>query len=122
MVPYHVQPYSTERDIFRIFFYRVGQEFAAVVEATDGALLDAGSWPTIGEADEFARMVADDASRAPAEADPLARHRARGAKLAVTFDGVDRKYAIVAGYAKGYEDAGPRFDTEAEARRALGAV
>lgn len=123
MVPYHVQVYANNGAIFRGFFYKEGGEFLVSVELDDGSMYDGGRWPSIAQADEFARMVVADISGDPAKHNPLTKYRGGGYLLLVTFDQQDGMWAVVAGSRKNgkFEDTKARFNTQEEARRAVDA-
>ena len=124
MAPYHVQVYPANGAIFRGFFYKEGREFALTLEDDDGKKHDGGRWPTVSDADEWARLMVADIAGDPAKTDPLAKYRGQGYLLLATFDGLDQAWAVIAGNRKNgrYEDTGLRFRTQAEARSAIDAV
>jgi hypothetical protein len=118
-----VQICPANGEIFRFFFYRAGQSYAVTVESDDGSLHDGGEWPSISEADEWARLMVADMIGDQAKADLLARYRGGGYLLLATLDSMDHAWAVIVGNRKNgrYEDTGTRFKTQAEARGAIDA-
>lgn len=123
--PIHVQICLIKGDVFRFFFYREGSSYSVTIEAEDGSLRDGGEWPTISDADEWARLVAADmvATISVVAADPLAKYRGGGYLLLATFDNAGHEWAVTVGNKKNgrYEDSGLRFPTKGEARSAIDA-
>ena len=121
--PYHVQIYPASGAIFRGFFYKEGREFALTLEDSEGATHDGGSWPTISDADEWARLMVADILGNVTKPDPLSKYRGGGYTLVVAFDHKCDKWIVVAGGKKSgrFDDTGMKFNTREEARRAIDA-
>jgi len=65
MVPYHVQIYVRNGDIFRAFFYERNHEFELKMELPTSTLIDGGLWPSINEAADAARAMLMDLAKLP---------------------------------------------------------
>lgn len=126
-VPHHVQIYFKRDSIFRGFFYRrLDGRFALFLKNEDTDVTqDGGEWPSLGDADEWARLLIEEATASGAEVavDPLCKYRGHEYQLLVTRDSLDHRWAVIAGNRKSgrFEDTRARFDSREEARSAIDA-
>lgn len=116
-LPFHTEPVVTAHDIYFVYFRHIDGKYSTIISAGDESTHDGGSWPTIGEADARARLVIAGLEVLKPRVDVLAPHVAKRAVLAVTYCHEDARWAIVAGYRKGWEDTNMRFDSQEEARK-----
>ena len=122
-IPFHVQIYYRNDTIFRGFFYRsLSGDFALSLKNEEsGETMDGGEWPTTEDANEWAKLLMDEATqRVATEVDLLIKYRGGGYQLLATFDSLDHKWAVRAGNKKSgrFEDTGSRFESQAAARGA----
>jgi hypothetical protein len=125
--PFHVQIYCRNDTIFRGFFYHCpGEGFELFLKNEEsGKETYGGKWPKIVEADEWAKLLMDEATqRVAAEIDPLAKYRGDGYQLLATFDSLDHRWAVIAGNRKSgrFEDTRARFSSREEAKGAIGCL
>ena len=65
MIPYHVQSYPSEHDSANASFYKEPNGFSFKLVVDDEVLLEAGPWPTIGEADRAVRDLLPGLTKRP---------------------------------------------------------
>src|SRR6266849_1027865 len=65
LIPYHVQLYVRNGDIFQAFYYKRGQEFDLKIELPESTLIDAGTWPSLETAAAAAEAMLPELAKRP---------------------------------------------------------